>query len=204
MDPAVRRATEGRLLAALRSMHRREPMRPDVRVDALLAAARAVPTNRSARHRGATPIPTDDAELLAVIDAMAADGRIARDGRRVRLAEHRPDLEPVMRERVERLLDGLRQAGVNVPRVEGPAARLGIPDGVLRQLRASGELVSLAPGIDYPGATWDEVRGRVDRLAAGGPLTVAAARNALRTSRRHAEAILARWRADHRRSGRRG
>ena len=196
MDPAQRRVATRRLLDALRRLHRRDPLRPDVRLDALLAAARSVAPARARGHRGATPLELDDAGLLQVIDELAAEGRVVREGRRVRLAEHRPELGETMRERVERLLAGLREARYEPPRVEGPAARLGIPDGVLAQLRAGGELVSLAPGIDYPRATWDELRERVDRLATYGPLTVARVRDHLHTSRRHAEAILARRRAD--------
>jgi hypothetical protein len=198
MDPAQRRLAERRLVNGLRRLHRREPMLPDVRLDAVLAAARTIPT-RPAGHRGATPLKADDAQLMAVLDDLSAAGRVVRDGRRVRLVEHRPTLEPVMRERVDRLLDGLRAAGADPPRVEGVAARLGIPEAVVIRLRASGELVAAAPGIDYPRDTWDALRDRIDRLAAGGPLTVARARDHLRTSRRHAEAILALWRADRQR-----
>jgi hypothetical protein len=196
MDPAQRRLAERRLLNGLRRLHRREPMLPDVRLDAVLAAARAVPSGRSTGHRGATPLALDDAQLMEVLDGLADAGRVLREGRRLRLAEHQPGLEPVMRERVDRLLDGLRQAGNSPPRVEGVASRLGIPEPVVAQLRASGELVAVAPGIDYPRETWEMLRQRVDRIAASGPLTVARARDQLRTTRRHAEAILAKWRAE--------
>ena len=206
MDPAQRRLAERRLLNGLRRLHRREPMLPDVRLDAVLAAARAVPSGRSAGHRGATPLVLDDAQLMEVLDGLSHAGRVVRDGRRLRLAEHRPGLEPVMRERVDRLLDGLRQAGVSPPRIEGVASRLGIPEPVVAQLRASGELVGVGPGIDYPRETWEALRERVDRIAASGPLTVARTKDRLHTSRRHAEAILARWRAERQelRSRRRG
>lgn len=174
-------------------------MRPDVRLDTLLAAARSLPAGRSPGHRGATPLLLDDAGLMVVLDALTRAGRVVRRGRRVRLPEHRPGLEPVMRERVERLLGGLREAGLEPPRVEGVAARLGIPEGVVQQLRASGELVPVAPGIDYPRDTWDALRERVDHLAASGPLTVARVRDHLRASRRHVEAILAHRREEKRR-----
>ena len=206
MDTAQRRLAERRLLNGLRRLHRRDPMLSDVRLDAVLAAAKAVPAARPAGHRGATPLTADDAQLIAVIDELAASGRVVREGRRLRLPEHRPSLEPVMRERVDRLVEGLRAAGVSPPRVEGVAARLGIPAAVVAQLRSTGELVEVAAGIDYPREIWESLRERVDRLAASGPLTVARARDQLRTSRRHAEAILARWRAERQRlrSQRRG
>jgi hypothetical protein len=167
VDPAQRRVAERRLLDGLRRLHRREPMRPDVRLDALLAAARSVAPARARGHRGATPLELDDAGLLAVVDELAAEGLLLREGRRVRLPEHRPELEAAMQDRVERLLAGLREAGYD------------------------------------PRATWDELRERVDRLATYGPLTVARVRDHLHTSRRHAEAILARRRADRDRLRRR-
>lgn len=199
MDPAQQRLAERRLLDGLRRLHRREPLRPDIRVDALLDAARAVPSGRSAGHRGSAPLLLDDAALLAVIGRLAGEGRIVRNGRRVRLPDHVAGLEPLMRERVDRLLDGLAEAGLEPPRAEAVAARLGIPDGVVAQLRATGELVALAPGIDYPRRTWEALRERVEQIADSGPLTVARARDHLRTSRRHAEAILAYRRAEKQR-----
>jgi hypothetical protein len=196
IDPVQRRMAERRLLEGLRRIHRREPLRPDVRLDTLLAAARSTPAARSAGHRGGTRLLLDDAALLDIVDALATEGRVVRDGRRVRLPDHRPALEPAMLERVERLLAGLGEAGLEPPRVEGIAARLGIPEGVVAQLRAAGELVAIAPGIDLPQATWAAVGERLDRVAASGPLTVARVRDHLDTSRRYAEAILARRRAE--------
>lgn len=200
IDPAQRRIAERRLLDALRRIHRREPLRPDVRIDTLVAAVRAGAPAAARGHRGGTPLTLDDAALRAVIDELAVAGRIAREGRRVRLPEHAPGMEPAMRERVNRLLDGLREAGAEPPRVEPIAARLGIPDGVIAQLRSSGELVALAPGIDLPRATWDEIGERLDRLAQREALNVGRVRDHLRTSRRHAEAILARRRAERARA----
>ncbi len=196
IDPVQRRLAERRLLDGLRRLHRREPLRPDVRLDTLITEARSAAPSRSRGHRGSTPLLLDDAALLGVIEELAADGRVVRDGRRVRLPDHAASLQPEMLARVEQLLAGLREAGLEPPRVEAVAARLGIPDGVLRQLRASGELVALAPGIDLPRDTWLEVGERIDRLTARGPLTVARVREHLHTSRRYAEAVIARRRAE--------
>jgi len=171
-------------------------MRPDVRVDSVIEAARGVPAGRSPRHRGAEVLELDDRQMLEVIDGMVASGRLARSGRRVRLPEHVPELQAEMRERVDRMLDGLRAAGPEPPRVEALAARLGIPAAVIQQLRATGELVTAAPGIDYPRDAWEALRDRLVRVAASGPLTVGRVRDALHTSRRHAEALLALRRAE--------
>ncbi|HEY7847631.1 MAG TPA: hypothetical protein VIC83_05515 [Candidatus Limnocylindria bacterium] len=198
IDPRQRRIAERRVTHALQRLHRREPMATDVRVDVVVAAVRATP-QASAGHRGSTPLTLDDAAVRRVIDGMVAGGALIRRGHRLRLPDHRPRLDPVMRERADRLLDGLREAGAAPPRVDGPAARLGITPAALDQLRRSGELVAVGSGIDYPADVWASIAARVDRLTQRGPLTVARLRDELRTSRRHAEAILVFRRAQRRR-----
>jgi hypothetical protein len=131
----------------------------------------------------------EDAELRRVIDDLAASGQLVRSGRRLRLAEATTDLDPEMAERVDTLLAGLRAARAEPPRVDGIASRLGIPPHVLDHLRTSGRLRQIAPGIDYPADVWAGLRARVEEMS--GPLNVARLRDELRTTRRHAEAILA-------------
>jgi hypothetical protein len=200
IDPRQRRIAERRLVHALQRLHRREPMKPDFRVDALLAAAltarRATPG-----HRGAAPLELDEPSLLSMVDDLVARGALLRRGHRVRLADRRVSQDPEQRERVERLLDGLRAAGAEPPRVDAIAARLGITPAALNQLRSSGELVQVAPGIDYPRDVWESIRAQVDRLSHAGAMNVGRLRDELRTSRRHAEAVLAYRRAERRRNG---
>ncbi len=194
MEPGQRRLAERRLLAALRRLHRREPMRAEVRLDAVLREARLDPGERlPTRHRGGGSLEgVNDTELVTVADELVASGRLVRRGHQVRLPEHEAMLlDAEMEARVRRLMAGLREAGAAPPRVEGVAARLGIPPGVVVQLRAAGELVQVADGIDYPRAVATELDARMEELAQHGPLTVARVRDALRTSRRHAEALLA-------------
>ncbi|HEY8177872.1 MAG TPA: hypothetical protein VIH19_04700 [Candidatus Limnocylindria bacterium] len=198
IDQRQRRIAERRVTHALQRIHRREPMAADIRVDTVVAAVRAAP-RPAAGHRGSTPLALDDAAVRQVIDGMVEAGALVRSGHRVRLPNHRPGLDPVMRERADRLLDGLREAGAEPPRVEALAARLGITPAVLAQLRRSGELVAIGSGVDYPRDLWESIEARVDRVAERGPLTVARLRDGLRTSRRHAEAILAFRRAERRR-----
>jgi hypothetical protein len=114
---------------------------------------------------------------------------LLRNGRRVGLPGERPSLDAEMAERVDRLLDGLRAARAEPPRVDGPAGRLGIPPAVVDQLRTAGILRQVAPGIDYPADVWSNLVARVEAMA--GTRTVARVRDELHTSRRHAEAILA-------------
>jgi len=194
METAHRRLAERRLLAALRRLHRREPMRADVRADAVLRELRADPGERlPAGHRGSGSLRgVSDAELVGFIDGMVATGKVMRHGHRIRLPEHQPVLlDPEMRDRVGRLMAGLHEAGATPSRVDGIADRLGIPAGVIDQLRSAGELVQVAEGIDYPRAIAEELHARLDEMARYEPLSVSRVRGELRTSRRHAEALIA-------------
>ena len=190
IDPAQRRLAERLVLSALRRFHREQPLSADLRLDALVSRVRSAAGRRPPpRHRGAQPLTLEDADLRRVIDDLVTDGRLARNGRRIRLPEAKPGLDPEMDERVGRLLEGLRSAGAAPPRVDGLAARLGIPPPVIEQLRAGGVLRQIAPGIDYPADVWSRLRARVEE--APGQPSIGRLRDELHTSRRHAEAILA-------------
>ena len=190
IDPEQRRVAERLVLAALRRFHREQPLSVDLRVDSLVSRVRAAAGRKPPpRHRGSAPLTLEDPELRRVIDEMADDGRLARHGRRVGLPDVAPTLEPEMAERVERLMEGLRSAGADPPRVDGLAARLGIPPTVIDQLRAGGQLRQIAPGIDYPADVWSALQARLEGMK--GPMSVARLRDELHTSRRHTEAILA-------------
>ena len=119
---------------------------------------------------------------------MADDGRLIRNGRRVGLPESRRRWNRRWRSGSTGCMEGLRSAGAEPPRVDGLAARLGIPPAVLDQLRAGGQLRQIAPGIDYPADVWSSLQARVEGMR--GPMSVARLRDELHTSRRHAEAIL--------------
>ena len=197
---AMRVLARRRILLAARRLHRREPLRADFRVDAVLNEVRADRSERlPASHRGGGHLALDDAALRELVDALVADGALVGEGRRVRLPDHEPVLDPAMRERVDQLLDGLRAAGANPPRLDGPAARLGIPPTVIEQLRGSGELVAVAPGIDYPRDLYETLRARLESLGKSGRLSVGRVRDELRTSRRHAEALIQHRTAERRR-----
>jgi hypothetical protein len=193
VDHAQRRIAERRLLAALRRHQRRSPLRPDLRVDSLVAEARADEPARPSQHRGRQPLTLTDGELRSVVDGLVASGTLLRSGHRVRLSASGPELEPIMGERVDRLMAKLASAGAVPPSAEAVAVRLGIPAALVARLRASGRLVEIGPRMDYPREAWAAISDRLDRLASEVPLSVAVVRDALGTSRRHAEAILKHW-----------
>ncbi len=189
-----------RILAAVRRLHKREPLRADHRIDAVIVEARADRSERMpAGHRGGGHLALDDAALRALVGILVEEGALAGEGRRVRLPGHSAALDATMRDRVDRLMDGLRETGAEPPRVDGLALRLGIPPSVLDQLRGSGELVRVGPGIDYPRDRYEALRARLDQIGQTGRLSVARVRDELRTSRRHAEALIAHRAAERRR-----
>jgi hypothetical protein len=192
-DARERQRAAKRILDALRRYQRSSPLAGAIRVDTLLRLARepAGGARRPSTHRGAAPLALDDDALREVIEGLIADGRIERDGRRVRLAGSGAAIDPIMAQRVERLLAELRAAGASPPRVETLARRIGVQPSAVAQLRRSGRLVAVGPGIDYPSDVWAELSARVAGLDAGdGPPSVTRVRDELHTSRRHAKAIL--------------
>jgi hypothetical protein len=200
MDLAQQRLAERRLLAAMRRLHRRDPLRADYRMDTVIAELRADPGERQpAGHRGGGSLAeASDDDLRRVLDELAGSGALVRKGRRVRLTEHSPGIaDAEMRARVDRLIDGLREAGAEPPRVEAVAARLGIPPAVIDSLRSSGRLVHVADGIDYPQDVLERLMAAIAAAAARGQLSVPGIRDELRTSRRHAEALLEYRRSIH-------
>ena len=122
-----------------------------------------------------------------------AAGVLLRTGHRVQLPDAGQSLDPIMRERVDQLLAILAAGGATPPEAESIGIRLGIPPALIDQLRAAGELVSVAPRIDYPRAAWLEISHRLDLLADAGAPSVRRVRDELGTARRHAEAILRHW-----------
>ena len=196
IDPGQRRLAERRLLAVLRRHQRRSPLRPDVRVDALITELRSDAQGRPAGHRGTQPLTLTNRELRAVVDGMVASGELLRTGHRVQMpAGAGPALDPLMRERVDLLLTTLTAAGAKPPPAEGVATRLGIPAALVDQLRAAGQLVSVGPRIDLTRESWDRISARLDQLGASGPPSVALVRDDLETARRFAERILQHWNA---------
>jgi len=193
IDSGQRRVAERRLLVALRRHQRRSPLRPDLRVDTLVGELRAAEPHRASGHRGRQPLELSDGQLRSVVDRMVATGTLVRTGHRVQIPDAGPSLDPIMRERVDRLLSTLAAAGATPPPAEVVGARLGIPPALVEQLRAAGELISVAPRIDYPRQAWLEISGRLDRLAGEGAPSVRRVRDELGTARRHAEAILRHW-----------
>jgi hypothetical protein len=185
-----RQTAERRLLSTLARLHRREPLAPDIRVDTLVAELRAAESGRPAKHRGGGRTPLSDAELRGLVNTLVERGALIRQGHRVRLPGHLAVLPDGWRERADELISVLRAERASPPRADAVASRLGLPDAALANLRATGELVVIGPGIDLPGDTFAEMLAVARRLADDGTLSVAALRTAIGTSRRVAAGII--------------
>ena len=193
IDARQRLLAERRLLAALRRHQRKSPLRADVRVDTLVGELRDGEPGRATGHRGRQPLTLTDGELRSVVDGMVSAGTLLRSGHRVRLPDAGRSLDPIMRERLDQLSIILSARGATPPSADSVGARLGIPPALIDQLRAAGELISLAPRIDYPRQAWLEMSHKLDLLSDAGVLSVRRVRDELETTRRHAEAILRHW-----------
>lgn len=191
MDPARRSQVERDVLRALERFHREAPMVPTLRLDALMGRIVQAQRPASSRHRGGRAVELGWDELLEAIDALADRGLLVRDGRRVALVGGGAGLGPEMRERADALIDTLLQGGATPPRAEAVARRLGLPPGVVASLRQAGELVEVAPGIDYPRDVLEVLLDRLDAVARDGSITTSEVAAALGTSRRYADALRA-------------
>ena len=151
---------------------------PVLRGELALAARRLATLGRS----GA------DEVARAVLDAAVARGTLARDGDRVRDPARAAGLPPetlAAMDRLERALD------VAAPPALADAARAaGCPPDGVRALEAAGRIVRLEDDLAWAATAYRDVVRRALSLAAAGPLSPAALRDATGTSRRYVLVIL--------------
>ncbi len=194
-DPGARLALHGAIAEGGRTI-----LAPDVRE---LAAAGALAVVRdeatlgqvrsavAATLRRAVTIRRDEAVAVAgpVIEGLVADGRLVRDddtlrhpGSAGRIVD--PGLSAAM-DRLEALL------AVPAPPPLADAARVVncSPDGV-RALERAARIVVLEPDLAYAMTTYRDLAATALSMAARGPLTPAAYRDATGTSRKYVLAIL--------------
>jgi selenocysteine-specific elongation factor len=130
---------------------------------------------------------------IALVDRLIADGRIERDGERLRLPGSRAARpaasDPVLVEAMDRLE---RALAVPAPPPLADAARdARCPQPGVRELERQGRIVVLDHEIAYAAGTYRSLEALTLELAGRGPLTPAALRDATGTSRRYVMAILA-------------
>ncbi len=142
-----------------------------------------------AARRLATLGPHAAAEVATrSLDALVADGILARDGDRLRDAARAPGPPPETLAAMDRLEAVLSVAAP--PALSDAARGAGCPPDGVRALEAAGRLVRLEDDLAWAGATYRELSRRALAMAAEAPLSPAAFRDSTGTSRRYVLLIL--------------
>jgi hypothetical protein len=138
-------------------------------------------------------VSVDTRELPRVasdaIDRLVAAGRLSRDADRIRpagtvAAAAPPELLAAM-DRLEAML-----ATVAPPPLSSAARASGCPPAGIRELERTNRIVRLDDDLAWASGTYRELTARALAMAADGPLTPAAYRDATGTSRKYVMAIL--------------
>ena len=153
-----------------------------------LPALRTV-VERAVRRLATLASETGPSTADVVIAAVVRDGRLLREGDRLRRPEPRvagPD--PVLTAAMERLEAAL--AGNAPPPLGATAASVRCPAEGIRALEKAGRIVVLEPDLAWAASSYRELAARALVMAHRGPLTPAAYRDATGTSRKYSLAIL--------------
>ncbi len=129
------------------------------------------------------------AAAAVVVDQLAHDGLLGRDGDRVGLPGAAPGGPS---EETLAAMDAL-EAALDVPAPPGlaEAARIaGCPLDGIRALESAGRILRLDDDLAYAAAAYRRLEARAVELATAGPLAPAALRDATGTSRKYVMAIL--------------
>ena len=150
----------------------------------------ALRTLAARRLRRAATVAADDAAAAAdgLMTRLADAGRLERDGGAVHRPGPRPGLPAQTRAAMDRLAAALRTP--TPPDLAEAASAAGCPPEGLRALEAEGRIVRLTPELGYAAETWSGLEALAVTLAAAGPVTPAAFRDASGTSRKYALAVL--------------
>ncbi|MEO7665282.1 MAG: SelB C-terminal domain-containing protein, partial [Candidatus Limnocylindrales bacterium] len=180
LAPDVRASLDADALALVGEHHRARPLEPGIGVAALRAELR-----RRLRHLVAVrrdEAVTSDTAIDELLDALVADGRLARDGDRLRdpgrAAGPTPELAAAM-DRLESALDV-----PSPPDLAVAAAAAGCPPDGIRLLEAAGRIVRIEVDFAWATPTFHGMSTIALDLARRGALTPAALRDATGTSRR--------------------
>ena len=124
----------------------------------------------------------------AVVDRLVVAGTLARDGDRLRTSDREAGLPAQTLEAMDRLEAAL---AVATPPALADAARVaGCPPDGVRALETAGRIVRLEDDLAWAASTYRDLVRRALSMAAAGPLTPAAYRDATGSSRRYVMVIL--------------
>jgi selenocysteine-specific elongation factor len=183
LAPDVATALAGRAMALVAEHHAAQPASPGIPL-ATLRPALAI----AARRLATLGRTAADAVARATIDGLVADGSLARDGDLLRDATRAAGLPAEVRAAMGRLEAAL---DVPAPPALGEAARIaGCPAEGIRALEREGRIVRPEPDLAWAATRYRELARQAVSMAAAGPLTPAAFRDATGTSRRYVLVIL--------------
>jgi selenocysteine-specific elongation factor len=179
IDPDLRARVDRALTDELAAFHSREPLASGAPIGEVRSFVAGV-----MREAGA---PTDPALLDALIDALAATGRVERSSTTVRLAGHRVALD----ERdpgVRLLLAAIGGEHETAPPTVAELERSGVGRDVVAAAAAGGLVARISSDL----VVTPELLARAEAVvrAAPGGITVSAFREALGTSRKYAVPLL--------------
>ncbi|RMF35034.1 MAG: selenocysteine-specific translation factor, partial [Chloroflexi bacterium] len=161
-----------RMERELRAYHRRYPLRPGIPREALRQQLRLAPRTFN--------------NFLA---RAAAEGHVVEEGTTVRHPEHRIRFTEEQEARIQRLLRRFQAQPYTPPGVKESRALVG--DEVLAALLGQGRLVQISEEILFLPETYQEMVAWVKQtIREQGSVTVAQLRDAFRTSRKYALALL--------------
>ncbi|HTK44776.1 MAG TPA: selenocysteine-specific translation elongation factor [Patescibacteria group bacterium] len=184
--PDVEAALADVAIETVAAHHRDAPLSPGLPLararGAVLRRLRSLATVER-RDRDAT-----EAAISRMVDALVAEGRLARRGDALRDSSRLDDLPAPLLAAMDRL-----EAALAVPAPEGlteAAAAAGCPPDGVRALQADGRIVRVAPDLAWAAATFHALAASALAAARIAPLTPAAFRDATGTSRKYVVAIL--------------
>ena len=183
LAPGVASALEDEILAAVSAFHADHPDAPGLPLAQLRpAAARSLRRSITVTAAGAS------AAVASVVDDLVTSGRLARDGDTLRDPVRAAGPPPALAAAMGRLEAALSTAAPP-PFAEAVRASGCPPEGV-SALERSGRIVRLEPDLAFASSTYAGLTATALAMAAAGPLTPAAFRDATASSRRFALAIL--------------
>jgi selenocysteine-specific elongation factor len=125
------------------------------------------------------------AQSQALLAGLIERGIVVEEGQSVRLPEHKVQLTPAQQSQVEVFLKSLKDNPYTPPGELIPEA------DILGQLIARQDVVKVAEGVVFSTAAYNEMVEKVTaHLKAKGKVTLAEARDMLKTSRKYAQALL--------------
>jgi selenocysteine-specific elongation factor len=183
VDPALAARIEDDVLRAVRAHQDAQPLSAGVSLGALRALA-------GSRLRRTAEVGAHDAASAAdgIVARMASEGRLERDGDAIHDPGRRPDLPSATHAAMDSLVAALRTP--TPPDLATASREADCPPEGLRALEKAARIVRVTPALAYAAETWAELEALAMRLAAGGPVTPAAFRDASGTSRKYALAVL--------------